>query len=136
MKVINLTGIHDVNVFPQEAFTCLEQVNETLWVADGVDQALELAVYPTAGMSARISTDVEAVKNSCLPGEVVKTTYGELTGIPEGIGPDDTLIVSLPTKTMAHSSGHPMAKQMVSPYKVVRLRSNTSQVLGCMGFSW
>jgi hypothetical protein len=67
---------------------------------------------------------------------MVATEYGELTGVPEGVTQDDRLIVSLPAKSTAVAAGHPLAGQMVSPYKVVRSRGNGSLVLGCMGFTY
>ncbi len=129
--IINLTP-HIINVFSEDQFVNLEQANPTTWVADGVvGQAV--AEYPSKGVAriAPITTDDDSIEG--IP--VVKTTYGEAVGIPEGIGPDDILIVSLPMQSMAKESGHPLAAQMVSPYKVVRSRQNGSLVLGCMGFT-
>ena len=136
MKIINLTP-HSISVFSAEQFTNLERLDATTWIADGT-QGEALAFYPTPEVAARISTSVKEVESD-LPGEVVETTYGEATGIPENVSNLDFLIVSLPTKSMAVGSGHPRACQMYSPYKVVRLRGEdgkgTGTVLGCMGFT-
>jgi hypothetical protein len=136
MSVINLTP-HSVEVYAQSQFINLEQTNPTTWVADGV-KGIPLASYDSEGV-ARIDTKVShvAASDSChLPGQIVVTEYGEASGIPEGTTNQDTLIVSLPMKSMAVASGHPLARVMISPYKVVRSRSNGSLVLGCMGFTY
>ena len=131
MKVLNLTP-HSVEVYGPEQFVGLEQANPT-WVADEA-QGAPLAVYPSQGV-ARIATTTEPV-TSTLPGKVVSTFYGEATGIPEDVQSGDILIVSLPMKSMAVATRHPLAGQMVSPYKVVRSKQNGSLVLGCMGFTY
>ncbi len=132
-KVINLTP-HSIEVYPEAAFKNLEQTNPTTWIADSVDQNLLLESFASQGV-ARITTSVvPAGSIGTIP--AVQTSYGELTGIPVDVDPFDVLIVSLPTQSMAIASGNPLAKNMVSPYKVVRLRSNTSTVLGCMGLSY
>jgi hypothetical protein len=131
MKVINLTP-HSVNVYREEQFRNLKQLNPTTWVADGVEgYSVE---YPSDGV-ARIDTDPKPV-SSVLPGETVETIYGKATGIPEGLQGDEVLIVSLPMQAMAQQAGLDSAGQMVAPYKVVRLSTNKSQVLGCMGFTY
>lgn len=132
MRVINLTP-HSVQVFSAEQFINLEQVNPTTWVADSVE-GIPLADYPSEGV-ARISVSTEVIESE-LPGETVTTSYGEATGIPENVEKGDVLIVSLPMKSMAVASNHPLAGQMVSPYRVVRSRENGSVVLGCMGFTY
>ena len=132
MRVINLVPV-TVDVYNESQFINLERLNKITWVSDGtVGKAI--ATYPSQG-SAWIDTEAVAV-NSYLPGEVVQTTYGEATGIPDNLTGDEVLIVSLPMQSMAKSAGIPESIQMVAPYKVVRLRSNTSQVLGCMGFTY
>jgi hypothetical protein len=145
MRVINLTP-HSVQVFAAEQFNGLEQSNPTTWVADSIEGE-PLANYPSEGV-ARISvqtTEEGTLSNHGLPFglmneevPLVSTIYGEATGIPDGIEPGDgnVLIVSLPMKSMAVAAGHPLANQMVSPYKVVRSRANGSFVLGCMGFTY
>jgi ABC-type uncharacterized transport system YnjBCD substrate-binding protein len=131
MTVLNLTP-HSVQVFSAEQFVNLEQVNPTTWVADSVEGE-PLANYESQGV-ARISTSTAPKLNDSLAGQVVETVYGEITGL-EMAQPGDTLIVSLPTKSMATAAGLVAAKYMVSPYKVVRSRANGSVVLGCMGFT-
>ena len=134
MKVINLTP-HPVQVYTPEQFVNLEQTDDKTWVADGV-QGEPVAEYPSQGV-ARIATSVESVSTylPVLAGEVVETVYGQITGLGD-MKPGDTAIVSLPTKSMAVAAGLVVAKYMVSPYKVVRSRSNGSLVLGCMGFTY
>ena len=132
MRVINLTP-HSVQVFSTNQFVNLEQTNPTTWVADGVEGD-PVANYESQGL-VRISVSTEPVE-SLLPGETVTTSYGEATGIPENVEEEDVLIVSLPMKSMAVAASHPLANQMVSPYKVVRSRENGSLVLGCMGFTY
>jgi hypothetical protein len=132
MAVINLTP-HSVQVYSADQFVNLEQVNPTTWVADSVEGE-PVASYESQGV-ARISTSVEPKVNDALAGQVVETVYGEITGL-EAAQPGDTLIVSLPTKSMATAAGLVAAKYMVSPYKVVRSSENGSLVLGCMGFTY
>ena len=132
MSFINLTP-HAVQVFNEAQFVGLEQVNPTTWVADSVEGAA-ISDFESAGV-LRISTEtVEQLPVDGVP--MVATKYGELTGVPEGVMQNDRLIVSLPAKSMAVAAGHPLAGQMVSPYKVVRSRENGSLVLGCMGFTY
>lgn len=136
MTVINLTP-HSVEVYGQEQFVGLEQVNPTTWVADGVNGD-PVAAYQSSGV-ARIETkvgNVAACDSKQLAGQVVTTVYGDATGIPEDVRSSDVLIVSLPMKSMADASLNPLSRQMVSPYKVVRSRDNGSLVLGCMGFTY
>ena len=132
MKVLNLTP-HSVQVYDANQFIGLEQTNPTTWVADGVNGD-PVAAYPSQGV-ARISVATEAVQ-SVLPGEVVATTYGEATGIPDGLDGTEVLIVSLPMQSMAKQAALNEAPQMVAPYKVVRSKANGSVVLGCMGFTY
>lgn len=134
MRIINLTP-HSIEVYASNQFVGLENTSPTTWIADSV-KGDPLAQYPSEGV-ARISVSIEALQ-SHLPGEVVRTTYGEAVGIPQQLA-DNTntiLIVSLPMKSMAMASGHPLAKRMVSPYKVVRGKQEGSPVLGCMGFTY
>lgn len=132
MSFINLTP-HSVQVFDEAQFAGLEQINPTTWVADSV-KGEPIADFKSAGV-LRIST--ETVELNPVKGvPMVATKYGQLTGVPEGVTPDDRLVVSLPAKSMAQAAGHPLAGQMVSPYKVVRSRENGSLVLGCMGFTY
>jgi hypothetical protein len=133
MSIINCTS-HKITVFPAEAFSELEQINPTTWLADSVDESLAIASFAPGDKEARIATtttDGEPIAG--IP--TVQTKYGELTGVPP-IEEGNYLIVSLPTQSMGRTSGHPLASQMMSPHKVVRLRSNSSTVLGCMGFTF
>jgi len=130
MTIINLTP-HGVQVFVQDQFTGLEQLNPTTWVADSVrgNPILDIA---SVG-SLRISTStVDSTPIDGVP--VVDTSYGDLVGLPTDYD-GQFMVVSLPCQSMAKQSGNPLASKMLAPYKVVRLRSNTSQVLGCMGFT-
>lgn len=129
---INLTP-HSVQVFAEDQFVGLEQVNPTTWVADSVEGAA-ISDFESAGV-LRIST--ETLPCGAVDGvPMVATKYGELDGVPEGVQKADRLIVSLPAKSMAVAARHPLGGQMVSPYKVVRSRGNGSLVLGCMGFTY
>jgi hypothetical protein len=133
MGFINLTP-HSIEVFPVSAFVGLEQSNPTTWVADSVEQSGLVASFESKGV-ARIS--VSTVDGEPIEGiPTVRTTYGDAIGIPDEIGADDVLIVSLPMQSMAKASGHPLAGQMVAPYQVVRSRANGSMVLGCVGFTY
>ena len=132
MSIINLTP-HSVDFYNESQFVNLEQTNPTTLVADSVEGAALLNL-PSSG-SIRIATStVEGEPIDGIP--TVKTVYGEAVGIPESIEPTDTLVVSLPAQSMAKAANHKLASQMASPYKVVRLRSNPSTVLGCMGLSF
>lgn len=133
MAFINLTP-HSVEVYLENAFEGLKQVNPTTWVADSVYSEQAIGIFPSQG-SARIATStIDKGMVDLIP--VVATSYGEAQGIPDNVSPDDVLIVSLPMQSMAKASGHPLASQMVAPYKVVRSAENGSVVLGCMGFTY
>lgn len=130
MAFRNLTP-HPIQFYVEEQFVKLALEN-TVLVADGVAKNPLLALASEG--SARIEvTTVEGPPIQGIP--TVKSIYGALVGIPEDISEFDTLIVSLPTLTMAKASCSPFAHQMYSPHRVVRLRSNTSAVLGAMGLS-
>ena len=140
MAIINLVP-HSVDFYSKNQFVNLEKLNPTTFVADGVE-GNAMASYPSQG-SARISTStvqVESVEGLL----TMRTEYGDLTGIPDGVDANDTLIVSLPTKSMATASGHPLANQMASPYGVVRQRvvdeegkvSSGSTIYGAMGITF
>ena len=133
---INLTP-HSIEVYPAAAFSGLEQVNSTTWVADSVDKTQAIATYESQGV-ARIETEVKQLEfHSSKAGvPMVVTTYGEATGIPSGFYRDTKIIVSLPMQSMARASNHPLANAMVAPYQVVRQKDNGSVVLGCMGFTF
>ena len=138
---INMTP-HSIEVYPAAAFSGLEQVNSTTWVADSVDKTQAIATYESQGV-ARIETEVKQLEfHSSKAGvPMVATTYGKATGIPDNYYqiPNNLLpwfIVSLPMQSMARASNHPLANVMVAPYQVVRQKDNGSVVLGCMGFTF
>jgi predicted transcriptional regulator with HTH domain len=126
-NVLNLTP-HSVEVLLESQFLNLEKLNPTTWVADGVEGE-PVRQYSSSG-SLRIKTNTIAAE--AIDG--VETVYGDLEGLPEGYN-GEYMIVSLPAQSMAKQSGHPLASKMLAPYKAVRLRSNPSTVLGCMGFT-
>jgi hypothetical protein len=132
MAIINLTP-HSFQVYNESQFVGLEQTNPTTLIADSVE-GTALLNLPSSG-SIRIATST--VKGEPIDGiPTVKTQYGEAVGIPNNVTNDDTLVVSLRTQSIAKAANHKLASQMASPYKVVRLRSNPSTVLGCMGLSF
>lgn len=132
MAIINLCP-HSFDVYNESQFTNLEQTNATTWVADGVEG--EAIVSIASSGSIRIATTT--VPSNSIEGiPTVVTEYGEAVGIPNNVTNDDVLVVSLPAQSMAKAANHPLNPQMGSPYRVVRLRSNTSTVLGCMGLSF
>ena len=133
MAVFNLCP-HSFDLFKEDQFVNLQQLNPTTWVADGVD-GVSIVTLPSEG-SIRIATSTVEIEP--IDGNIpsVKTEYGDAVDIPDFIKPHDILIVSLPAQSMAKAANHPLAAQMGSPYKVVRLASNTSTVLGCMGLSF
>lgn len=131
MAIINLCP-HSFDVYKESQFTNLEQTNATTWVADGVKGEAILSVS-SSGSIRIATTTVEGNPVQGIP--TVKTVYGEAIGIPD-VNSDDVLVVSLPAQSMAKAANHPLAAKMGSPYKVVRLRANTSTVLGCMGLSF
>ena len=92
MKIINLTP-HSVEVYLESQFVNLEQANPTTWFADEV-VGDPLGHYPSEGV-ARMVVTTAVVKSSVIPGEVVKTVYGDPIGIPEDRG-WDYLFRSLP----------------------------------------
>lgn len=132
MAIFNLCP-HSFDLFREDQFVNLQQLNPTTWVADGVGGSPKLS-FGSVGSIRIATTTVETEAVDGIP--TVKTEYGDAIGIPEGVGATDILIVSLPAQSMAKAAGHPLAAQMGSPYKVVRLASNTSTVLGCMGLSF
>ena len=132
MAFINLTP-HSIEVYREDAFINLTQVNPTTWNAEGLKEGVSpILSLPSMGNARITVSTIEATPIDGVP--IVESTYGELTGIPE-FGPSDTLIVSLPCLSLTKQSGNPLALRMVSPYKVVRSSTNGSLVLGCMGFT-
>jgi hypothetical protein len=129
--ILNYTP-HVIDVYTADSFEGLEKLNPTTWVADSVTGEAIVSL-PSLGM---IRVKVATAESAAVDGiPTVETTYGELEGLPESIGDDDYLVVSLPTQSAAKALGHPLASRMLCPYQVVRDRANTSTVLGCMGFS-
>lgn len=125
---------HDVSFYPESAFSDLEQVSPTSWIAGGVDESQLLLRVESSG-EARIA--VETIDIPPIAGvPAVATKYGMLTGFPRRLEKDTVYLVSGPTLAMAKASEYPFASMMASPYKVVRLRGNSSKVLGCMGLSF
>jgi len=133
----NLTP-HAVQIYAEAQFTNLEQINPTTWVADGVEGE-PLQSFPSDGV-ARLTTSVEPQPSLFLKGEVVRTMYGQITGLPDMCdlkpGDCDYFIVSLPLQSGAKAMGHLLSERLVCPYKVVRSRANGSLVLGAMGFTF
>ena len=134
MAFINLTP-HDILVFKKNQFVNLVEKNPTTWVADDV-QGDAILSLPSMG-SVRIATCITSLDDvHGIP--VFATQYGELifTGIDQSnINSNDILIVSLPVVSNAKAAGYQIATQLVSPYQVVRLASDTSIILGCTGFT-
>lgn len=130
-KTYNLTP-HSIQVYPVDAFVNLREKNSCL-VADGVDTSLILENYPASGLVARVETRTDDF-HSFLPGITKITRYGQVVGMPGMVKRTDTFIVSLPTKSAATDIG--LAKQMVTPYNVVRLAGDTGTILGCQGFTF
>jgi len=126
---INLTP-HQITFFRENQFVNLEQTNPSTYVADSVEGD-PVMVVPSTGVARVSSETVDAPPIDGIP--CSRTVFGDIVGIPDNIGQDDILIVSLPTKAAAQAKGHPLAEQMVSPHRVVRSRSNGSLVLGAMG---
>jgi hypothetical protein len=129
--IINCTP-HDVVIASEENFTNLEQLNPTTWVADGIQG--EARIIKSSG-NVRISVvTVESGSVENIP--LVESKYGDISGIPDNANPaTDILIVSLPVVSMIKAKGGEWSNSVVSPYKVVRNRANTSEVLGCMGLT-
>jgi hypothetical protein len=124
---------HSFDVYNKEQFVNLEQTNPTTWIADGVEGEPIFSI-PSKG-SVRMSTSTQelGVDNDGVP--VYNTVYGEASGFPTDLKEGDVVLVSLPVVSMMKASGHPLSAFVASPYNAVRLRSNTSQVLGAMGYT-
>lgn len=132
MAILNLCQ-HSFDVYNEYQFIGLEQTNPTTLIADEVEGNAIISL-PSQG---NIRIDTKTVEGESIKGiPSVKTIYGEAVGIPDNISSEDTLVVSLRTQSIAKAANHPLAAQMATPYKVVRLRSNLSTVLGCMGLSF
>jgi hypothetical protein len=125
---------HSFDVYKKEQFVNLEQTNPTTWIADGVEGDSIVSV-PSQG-SVRMSTSTQELGVDADGVPVYNTVYGELTGFPiEDLKEGDVVLVSLPVVSMMKASNHTLSAFVASPYNAVRLRSNTSQVLGCMGYT-
>ena len=131
MTIRNFTP-HSFDIYAQDQFVNFEQVNPTTFIADGVEGEAILSL-PSEG-SVRIATSTESL--GIIDGiPAFKTVYGEASGFPADLNDGDVVIVSLPVVSSLNASGSPLAKYVASPYKAVRLRSNTSQVLGALGYT-
>jgi hypothetical protein len=126
---------HFVDVFTEAQFVELEQKNPTTFLAKET-KGEAIASFPPEGEAIRIATQTIDSLESIEEGiPLVETSYGELSGIPEGATEEDWFIVSLPAQSMARAANHRLAHRMIAPYKVVRSIDNGSLVLGCMGFT-
>ena len=130
---------HVINLIKKEDLVGLTQVNATTWVAEGFVEGG--APYLTIESEGEIRIDVttvtrEAVRvvNYNIP--AVNTKYGAISGLPFLVAPEDLLIVSLPTQTNAAAAGLDIVDKLVTPFKVVRMKSNTSVILGALGVSF
>lgn len=124
---------HSFDVYTKEQFVNLEQTNPTTWIADGVEGDPIVSV-PSQG-SVRMSTSTEELGVDSQGVPAYNTVYGEPSGFPTDLKEGDVVLVSLPVVSMMKASGHPLSAFVASPYNAVRLRSNTSQVLGAMGYT-
>jgi hypothetical protein len=96
---------------------------------------MALLSIPSSG-SLRIGTSVESVPE--LPGNIPadRVVYSGLEGLPDDVGSNDILIVSMPAQSYAHGVGHPLADRMVIPGGVVRKKGDGSKILGCTKLSY
>ena len=124
---------HSFDVYNKEQFVNLEQTNTTTWIADGVEGEPIVSVPSQGSVRMATSTQELGVDNDGVP--VYNTVYGEVSGFPTELNEGDVVLVSLPVVSMMKASGHPLSAFVASPYNAVRLRSNTSQVLGAMGYT-
>jgi len=134
MAFIN-TCPHSVDVYKEENFVNLQKLNATTWVADSVEGEAIFSVPMTGKPALRIDSNSQPLGTSTEGIPLFDTVYGELTNIPEMQEGDD-VITSLPVVSLAKQTGHPLLPRLCSPYKVVRLRSDTSKVLGCHGLQY
>ena len=124
---------HSFDVYNKEQFVNLEQTNPTTWIADGVEGEPIVSVPSQGSVRMATSTQELGVDNDNVP--VYNTVYGEASGFPTDLKEGDVVLVSLPVVSMMKASNHPLSAFVASPYNAVRLRSNTSQVLGAMGYT-
>lgn len=130
--IYNLTP-HSIDIFPRADFVNLEEGK--VFLADGVFPDAKGHSFPSNGI-ARVTTAVFAVEDGRFPFPMFSTKWGELEGLPESVDDEDLLIVSPIFQSAAFKKAHPWADQMVCPHGAVRLRSNTSQILGCLGLTY
>ena len=124
---------HSFDVFAEGQFIELEKMPNGTLVADSVSGP-SIVSLPSEG-SIRMPTTTEYLGMGANDIPSYKTVYGEPVGFPDDLVEGDVVITSLPVVSNMNVSGHPMAAFVASPYNVVRLRSNTSMVLGCMGYT-
>jgi hypothetical protein len=142
MKFINLTP-HTCNVAPAKNFIGLERQGTILVATDRVESQRCWSIESTGVARVAVdSIDAEPInlghkdeRDEWITIPIKKTIYGVIEGIPSKVNPDDLLIVSLVLQSAAKAQGHPLADQMIVPMDVVREKGNTSNVLGCHGFS-
>jgi len=125
---------HSFDVYNESQFVGLEAINPTTWVADSVEGS-PIVSLPSSG-SVRMATSTTPMGVDEKGIATFKTVYGEPAGFPQDLVEGDVVIVSLPVVSMMHAANHPLAQYVASPYKAVRLKSNTSTVLGCMGYTF
>lgn len=123
---------HKFDVYASAQFINLELVKGT-YIADSVEGDPIFSAESEG--SVRMPMTKEFLGKDDLGIPVYRTVYGEPEGFPTDLVEGDVVITSLPVLSNMNASSHPMASFVASPSDVVRLRSNTSTVLGCMGYS-
>ena len=121
------------DVSTKEQFVNLAQINPTTWIADGTEGDSIISVPSQGSVRMFTSTQELGVDSDGVP--VYNTVYGEASGFPTELNEGDVVLVSLPVVSMMKASNHPLSSFVASPYNAVRLRSNTSQVIGAMGYT-
>jgi hypothetical protein len=137
MKLINLTP-HSIFCASASQYINLEKQG-SIYIADSV-MPQQLFIILSSG-EARVSiSTVEIAPLSEADGfdpiAMYQTQYGKITGLPDSVDPTDLLIVSVMLQSAAKASNHPLLAQMITVYGAVRDRANTSNVLGCQGFTY
>lgn len=123
---------HSYDVYNQDQFVNLEFVKGS-YVADGVEGDPIFSAPSEGSIRMPMTKEFLGKDSNGIP--VYNTVYGEPEGFPTDLKEGDIVITSLPVLANMNASCHPMASFVASPSDVVRLRSNTSTVLGCMGYS-
>ncbi len=123
---------HSFDVYKQDQFVNLELVKGS-YIADGVEGDPIFSAESEGSIRMPPTTESLGVDSNGVA--AYKTVYGEPQGFPTDLVEGDIVITSLPVVSNMNAVGHPMASFVASPYNVVRLRSNTSTVLGCMGYT-